>query len=181
MTIKKLDEVLNYPLLKTVEVNEYLTDFLNKKFYYYIKTVGKEGQKTTPNLLLWQDEEYQNFLNNEILNLISKEFSIKKEEIKYVWTHMLEYKHGGKLEAHNHMHNEDFVFFIYLSSCESSGETVFYLNGYNKDSKERTEIFVRPKKNLGVCFSALLTHEGVESYEGKRIFVVGFRLGRWTS
>ena len=76
------------------------------------------------------------------------------------------------------MHNEDFVFFIYLSSCESSGETVFYLNGYDKDSKERTEIFVRPKKNLGVCFSALLTHEGVESYEGKRIFVVGFRLGK---
>jgi hypothetical protein len=84
--LKEKNKMLNYPLLKTVEVNEYLTDFLNKKFYYYIKTVGKEGQKTTPNLLLWQDEEYQNFLNNEILNLISKEFSINKEEIKYVWT-----------------------------------------------------------------------------------------------
>jgi len=168
--------VLNYPLLKTAKVDEFLTDFLNQKFNHYIKTVGKEGQKTTPNLLLWPDEEYQNFLNNEILNLISKEFSIEKEKIKYVWTHMLEYKNGGKLEAHNHMHNEDFVFFIYLSSCKSSGETVFYLNNFNKDSQKRTRVCVLPTKNLSVCFSALLTHEGFESYEGKRIFVVGFRL-----
>tara|TARA_R100000388_G_C7146072_1_gene112309 strand:+ start:48 stop:557 length:510 start_codon:yes stop_codon:yes gene_type:complete len=168
--------VLNYPLLKTAKVDEFLTDFLNKKFNHYIKTVGTKGQKTTPNLLLWPDKEYQNFLNNEILNLISKEFSIKKEKIKYVWTHMLEYKHGGKLEAHNHMHNEDFVFFIYLNSCKSSGETVFYLNSFNEESQKRTKISVLPTKNLSVCFSALLTHEGCESYEGKKVFVVGFRL-----
>ena len=163
-------------MLKTTKVNESVTNFLNQKFNYYIKTVGEKGQKTTPNLLLWPDKEYQNFLNNEILNLISKEFLIKKERIKYVWTHMLEYKNGGKMEAHSHMHNEDFVFFIYLNSSKSSGETVFYLNNFNEDSKKRTKVSVLPTKNLSVCFSALLTHEGFESYEGKRIFVVGFRL-----
>ena len=178
---------LNYPLLKSVKVNNSLINFLNKKFDFYIQNIKEQGQVDkaynnfsngfqTPNLLLWQDKEFKNFLNNEILNLLCKKFFFKKEQIKYKWVHMLEYESGGKMEAHRHMHNEDFVFFIYLNSCKSSGETVFYLNNFDENSLKRTKISVLPKKNLGLCFSSLLVHEGFESHEDKRIFVVGFRL-----
>ena len=127
-------------------------------------------------MLEWEDEEYQEFLNNEILDIISKEFLIEKERIEYYFNHMLEYGDGGTMGYHNHLHNEDFVMFLYLNTCKSSGLTNFYLNPYNEKSIKRTKCSVAPEKNKGVCFSSLVNHEGEASYEGKRIFVVGFRL-----
>lgn len=180
---------LNYPLLKTFKVDENITDFINKKFDYYMENVGVENPTITsfknkdhrtgfptPNLLEWEDEEYQEFLNDEILSIISKEFLIEKERIEYYFNHMLEYGDGGRMGHHNHMHNEDFVMFLYLNTCKSSGVTNFYLNSFNEKSMGRTKCSVAPEKNKGVCFSSLVSHEGEASYEGKRIFVVGFRL-----
>ena len=175
---------LNYPLLKSIEIDSSIISFLNKKLDYYIENVKDQQDDLngfhkgfqTKNLLFWEDEEFKNFLNSEILNLLSEKLMFKKEKIKYKWTHMLEYAKGGKMDAHRHMHNEDFVFFIYLNSCESSGETIFYLNDYDEDSKQRTKVPVLPQKNLGVCFSALVLHEGLATYDDKRIFVLGFRL-----
>ena len=178
----------NYPLLKTIEVKEDIIDFLNKKFDSYIENDQEqdstdtcfsrthEGGFQTSNLLEWEDDEHQNFLNTEILNLIHEKFGFEKERIEYKWNHMLQYGDGGSMERHNHMHNEDFVIFIYLNTCKSSGNTNFYLNHHNEESLKRSKVSVRPQKGTGVCFSALLLHEGEESYEEKRIFVVGFRL-----
>ena len=84
---------LNYPLLKSVKVDNSLTIFLNKKFDFYIQNIKEQGQVDkaynnfnngfqTPNLLLWKDKEFKNFLNNEILNLLSKKFFFKKNQIK---------------------------------------------------------------------------------------------------
>jgi hypothetical protein len=88
---------------------------------------------------------------------------------------MLEYIDGGEMGYHNHCHNEDFVFFIYLSSC-NTGHTVFHLNGFNEEYAKRTIVSLKPQKNTGVLFSSLVMHKGEYTEENKKIYVVGIRV-----
>jgi hypothetical protein len=172
---------MNFPLLKTFDVSSSITSFLEKIF----NRVGLDniprnncfdqscGYQTN-NLLKWDDEEFKNFTENELLDLISSHLDIDKSKVLYTWIHFLSYKNGGSMELHKHWHNEDFVLFIYLKTC-SSGRTIFYLNDFNEENLIRTPIGILPKKNLAAIFSSTLLHEGEFCNENKQIFVVGIK------
>jgi len=179
--------MIDYPLLKTFDVDSSIVDFLNKKFHQYkfdhesdnLQTFFNNQNQTsgyqTQNLLNWEDDEYQYFLDTSVLDIISSVLNIEKDRIWYWWTHMLEYSDGGFLGVHNHKHNEDFVVFIYLNDCDD-GETTFFLNDDCEEYRERTKIKILPRKNLGACFSSLVMHQGEITTSNKRIFVAGVRI-----
>jgi len=129
----------------------------------------------TNNILFWNDFEYQNFITNSLLEIISKNLNVDKNSIEYFWNHFLEYQNGGKMDLHKHFHNEDFVIFIYLKTCKT-GQTIFYLNDYSVESKKRTSIELLPISGTGAIFSSLVLHEGKFTTENKRIFVVGVKI-----
>ena len=169
----------NFPLLKTIRVNPRMVNFLNRKFEQY-KSVHpsweddnafQDSGYQTPNLLEWEDEEYQNYIKNGPLKrLVNSHISCEWE---YRWNHVLDYDKGhGQMAVHNHAATEDFVVFIYLKTCKT-GETVFYLNGW---APGRTRFVILPKVGLGAVFAASTNHEGVYTGENKRLFVCGVKL-----
>ena len=169
--------MIDFPLLKTFKVNLRVVYFLNRKFDQYKKNYpsweiqnnfNNSGYQT-PNLLSWDDKEYQNFLKNKLRRIIHP---FIKGSWEYHWTHFLCYNVGGEMGLHNHKHNEDFVLFIYLKTCKT-GETVFYLND---QYPERTLVSIIPTKNVGAIFSSLVMHEGKYTKENKRIFVCGIKM-----
>ena len=174
---------MNFPLLKKFTVNEEITEFLLKKNKEYIEQNPIPLQEPTgfsndkknsgyqsSNLLLWEDKEFQFFIREKLYDFICKNLGIPG--IRYYWVHILEYENGGSMDIHDHKHNEDFVFFIYLSSCQT-GDTIFYLND---ESMKRTSVRIKPEKGMGACFSSLLPHKGEYTEENKKIFVVGLRV-----
>jgi hypothetical protein len=178
---------MDFPLLKTFEVDSKITKFLNKKFNQYSSSHPNNPDNNffsnedynsgyqTVNLLNWNDFEYQTFLKTELIDLISKKLNIKKHSLSYYWTHILDYQNGGMMGEHRHYHNEDFVLFIYLKTC-SSGETVFYLNDFCEEYRKRTIVKLIPTENQAAIFSSLVLHEGLFTEENKRIFVAGIRV-----
>ena len=178
---------MNIPSLKTFEVNSKITDFLNRKFEqykksfppsdrYYPKNCFKGDGFQTGNILEWQDDEYQHFLKNECSELIADIFEVDYDyKVDFFFHHMLEYDEGTSMTLHTHDHNEDFVIFIYLNDC-NDGQTVFYLNDKKDEFKERTTVVVKPTKNMGVVFHAGIAHEGLPTYEHKKVFVCGIRI-----
>ena len=175
---------IDYPLLRTFEVSPSIVDFLNRKFDEYQGThQSMEDHNSfvndkinsgyqTGNLLDWGDEEYKEFIDTQLLELISNQLLIPKNKITYHWNHMLEYIDGGEMGYHNHCNNEDFVLFIYLSSC-NTGHTVFHLNNFNDESFKRTTVSLTPQKNIGALFSSLIMHKGEYTDENKKIYVAG--------
>ena len=167
----------DFSLLKTFEVDPKFGSFLNRKFEEYRSShppwTKDDGFNIsgyqTPNLLSWDDKEYQNFIVSDVDNLICKYVPCVWD---YHYIHFLDYDKGGRMELHNHKEHEDFVLFIYLKTCQS-GQTVFYLNDL---FPERTTISVTPKENLGAVFSAMVDHEGLHTKEHKRIFVCGIKM-----
>lgn len=178
---------LNFPLLKTFEVSPLIIEFLNRKFDEYKKNHQSMEHHTeffnddidsgyqTKNLLFWEDVEYKEFINTQLLELVSNQLLIPKNKITYYWNHMLEYIDGGEMGCHNHCHNEDFVLFIYLNTC-NTGNTVFFLNDFNEEYSKRTSISLKPQKNIGAIFSSLVMHKGEYTEENKKIYVVGIRI-----
>jgi hypothetical protein len=178
---------MDFPLLKTFEVDSKITKFLNIKFDQYSSSNpnnlddnsfnNKEYNSgyQTKNLLDWNDSEYQAFLKSDLVDLISDKLNLKKQSISYYWTHILDYQNGGMMGEHKHHHNEDFVMFIYLKTCYS-GETIFYLNDFYEEYKKRTMVKLIPKENCAAIFSSLVLHEGLFTKENKRIFVAGIRV-----
>jgi hypothetical protein len=179
---------INFPLLKTFEVDASITEFLNQKFEEYSSINSSNDNHHTAftnesynsgyqtgNLLNWEDAEYQKFIKGELFDLVSENLCLDKNKIEYFWNHMLDYHVGGKMDYHRHDQNEDFVIFIYLKTC-SSGDTVFYLNDYCQEYVDRTTVRITPKKNLGVCFSSIVLHKGEITEQNKRIFVCGIRI-----
>ena len=179
---------INFPLLKTFEVDASIIDFLNRKFEEYSSITPSNDSSDnaftdesynsgyqTDNILNWEDVEYQKFIKGELFDLVSKNLCLDKNKIEYFWIHMLDYRVGGKMDCHRHNHNEDFVIFIYLKTC-SSGDTVFYLNDYCQEYMNRTTVKITPKQNLGVCFSSMVLHKGEITEQNKRIFVCGIKI-----
>ena len=178
---------MNFPSLKTFEVESRITDFLNRKFeeyqkvfppldiYYPDNSFKGEGYQTG-NLLKWEDKEYSNFRSTELMDLTINLFEIDRPYgIQFFYNHMLEYGKGTSMAPHQHLHNEDYVMFIYLNDC-NDGHTGFYLNDHQPEYKERTTVRVKPIKNTGVFFHAGIRHEGFPTYENKKIFVSGIRI-----
>lgn len=182
---------IDFPLLRTFSVDDKIVEFLNKKFDLHFNSHNCSEDITffninrtdfgyeTSNLLTWEDLEYQDFLNNDLLKIISENLGIPECNIEYFWVHILEYQNGGKLDPHKHKQNEDFVIFIYLKTC-NTGETVFYLNDYCLEYKKRTTVEILPKSGTASIFSSLILHEGKFTKESKRIFVAGVRVNTIT-
>ena len=177
-------EFYNFPLLKTFDIDLKIVTFLDKKFEEYkierydhqIKTFNHNGTGyRTGNLLVWENEEYKNFIKTTLTDIFSEQIGLNKENIELSWNHMIYYGSGGSMNLQKHSHNEDFALFIYLDSC-SDGQTAFYLNDYNKESFLRSEFAVTPRKGLSACFSSLLLHQGLFSDQGKKMFIAGMRI-----
>ena len=178
---------MNIPSFKTFKVDDKIIDFLNRKFKqyqetfppsdrYYPKNCFKGEGYQTGNILEWQDDEYQQFLRKECSQLIDDIFEVDYPyKVEFFFHHMLEYGKGTSMPLHTHDHNEDFVVFIYLNDC-SDGQTVFYLNDKKDEFKERTSVIVKPTKNMGVVFHAGISHEGLPTYQNKKVFVCGIRI-----
>ena len=72
---------LDFPLLKTFKVDSKTLDFLNRKSQQYFKdcpTIPAENDfyisdtgQFTYNLAYWKDKEYQQFVDEELVNTIS--------------------------------------------------------------------------------------------------------------
>jgi len=175
---------MDFPLLKTFQVDPQTIDFLNQKRQQYFENhptkpaenivYMSDTGRFSGNLASWEDKEYQQFVHEELVNSISILINLPKEKIdlhhQYVW----DYKDGGYVKPHNHSHAEDFVVIIYLNDCDK-GKTIFYLNEKEK-FRERTKIEISPIKGNGVCFSSLLVHEAELTSESKKIFVSGVRV-----
>ena len=172
---------MDFPLLKTFKVDLEIVDFLNQKYEQYSKnhsTILPEGSsfvtdtgQITNNLASWEDDEYQQFVVDVLLNDISNLLNLPKEKIDLYFQHLYDYKKGGYVKLHNHAHCEDFVVIIYLNTC-SKGKTIFYFN----EMGDKTKVEISPIKGNGVCFSSLVMHEAELTSESKRIFVAGVRV-----
>lgn len=175
---------MNFPLLRTFEVSNLITYFLNQKVVEYKNEYNSwddvncfdtnNGYQST-NLLQWEDKDFLEFIRVELSAMVCNQLGVERDRFKYHFIHFLDYKNGGSMNYHKHWHNEDFVLFIYLKDCES-GKTIFHLNDYDEDSSDRTLVELTPKKNLGAIFSSLVKHKGENTEEEKRIFVVGIKL-----
>ena len=176
--------MIDFPLLKTFEVDSSFVNFLNKKFSDYIEENSitpasgpiylSETGGHTKNLVEWENEEYQTFLNTTLLDLISKQLNLNKSQVKIHYNHFFDYNEGGEVKIHNHSHSEDFVIFVYTKTCDS-GHTVFYLNS-KEEFRKRTVVRLKPTFGLCACFSSSLFHFAEYTDESKRIFVIGVRI-----
>ena len=75
--------------------------------------------------------------------------------------HLIEYFEGGYQERHDHKKYEDYTFIIYLNDAD--GDTLFYFNDET--------IRVTPKRGQILLFSADILHEGLPSYQSKKVLV----------
>ena len=179
---------MDFPLLKTFQVDGQTIDFLNQKCKQYFKEgptrpaendiyISDTG-RFTHNLVDWDDKEYKQFISDVLLNNISNLLNLSPEKVDLYFQHIFDYKEGGYVKPHNHAHVEDFVVIIYLNTCDK-GKTIFYLNkeqGHDTDRSDKTKVEISPIKGNGVCFSSLLVHEAELTSESKKIFVVGVRV-----
>lgn len=176
---------VNYPLLKTFTVDSSITNFLNKKFDQYCESnilfpaenevYMSDTGKFTQNLLLWDDEEYQEFVKTILNDVISNTLSLNSKNFYIHFIHIFDYNKGGYVKEHKHDHAEDYVFIFYLNNC-NTGKTIFFLNNFSEFDKKRTSIEINPIKNNGVCFSSMLMHKAEYTDNPKRIFVVGIKI-----
>ena len=174
---------MDFPLLRTFEVDSIFVDFLNKKFYDYVGEFGLDYDFTafksntgghTKNLVYWENSEYQNFVTETLIDLVSNELILSRDRIQIHFSHFLDYNGDGWIETHNHVHAEDFVLFVYMNDCDT-GHTVFYLNN-EEEFRERTLTKIKPTSGLCALFSSSLFHSGDYTNESKRLFVVGIRV-----
>ena len=175
---------MNFPLFKSFNVSRLLTSFLNRKFDENKKQVGVWDNENSfdagngyqsKNLLIWRDKEFSNFVDGKLKRLICSHLNIKQSQLSYHWIHFLDYETGGSMKYHQHLHNEDFVLFIYLKDCKD-GNTVFHLNNYNIEYANRTRFEIQPRRGRSAIFSSYLIHKGEHTNENKRIFVVGIKV-----
>ena len=179
---------MDFPLLKTFQVDGQTIDFLNQKREQYFKEgptrpaenaiyISDTG-RFTHNLVYWRDKQYKQFTSDVLLNNISNLLNLSPEKVDLYYQHIFDYKEGGYVKPHNHAWIEDFVVIIYLNTCDK-GKTTFYFNKeqfHDSPRSNQTKVEISPIKGNGVCFSSLLVHEAELTSESKKIFVVGVRV-----
>ena len=178
---------MDFPLLKTFEVEpwiiesllEFLEDLkinLPKNPYIEETAFSNLSDSYATDNLLDTDFPKLDIFTKFFLNKASNLLNLPEKNINLFWVHFLDYGKEGEMGFHNHAFNEDFVMFIYLSTCED-GETIWQLNSSNEESKERTSLSCLPEKGKGAIFSSLLDHCGAVNKGGtKKLCVVGLRI-----
>tara|TARA_R100001443_G_scaffold110945_1_gene123380 strand:+ start:347 stop:868 length:522 start_codon:yes stop_codon:yes gene_type:complete len=161
-------------LLTNVAINEAITDNVLKCWDEYknnplnlIKvdsTCTFEGIQTSNVLKLsdfQSDYKFQGAINNTleiVQHLIGK-------TLHYYHIHLIEYHSGGYQAMHNHAHNEDYSYILYLNTCKG-GETYF-----------ESGISCKPQKNNLLVFEATVNHGANETHacDNKSVLVAGMR------
>ena len=148
------------------------TDYFNKWLEYFMLREDLYGDETysslsddcfaTTNLLgLVKDNVFDQHL--EYLKDICEAAAGKR--LSYHYLHMISYDAGGYMTRHNHEHNEDYSFILYLNSCKD-GATIIH---------EEKNYHVIPQRNRMLVFTADSEHSAQFS-DSKRILVGGLKL-----
>jgi hypothetical protein len=113
------------------------------------------------------------YLTPAINKLISE--YIDYTDIRFLYSHLIEYMQEGKQELHCHVDKEDFGFILYLNDCPDGG-TVFYSNHPHESPLE-----ILPKQGKLVIFPSYLYHEGLETNNNKKVLVgaIGLKNRYW--
>ena len=91
--------------------------------------------------------------------------AVTNKRLSYHYLHMISYDAGGYMTRHNHEHNEDISFILYLNSCKD-GATIIH---------EEKDYHIIPQRNRMLIFTADSEHSAQFS-DSKRILVGGLKL-----
>ena len=83
--------------------------------------------------------------------------AVTNKKLIYHYLHMISYDAGGYMTRHNHEHNEDISFILYLNSCKD-GATIIH---------EEKDYQVIPQRNRMLIFTADSEHSA-QNYEGSK-------------
>ena len=86
-------------------------------------------------------------------------------DLEYFYMHMVDYTNGGFMRKHNHDHNEDYSFILYLNTCDD-GATVLHLE---------EPYIVQPKLGNLLLFSSSISHSSHYS-KSKQVLVGGLKV-----
>ena len=148
------------------------TEYFNKWLEYFMlredlyadenySSLSNDCFATTNLLGLVKDnvfDEYIGYLKDICQASINRKLS-------YHYLHMISYDAGGYMTRHNHEHNEDISFILYLNSCKD-GATIIH---------EEKDYQVIPQRNRMLIFTADTEHSAQFS-DSKRILVGGLKL-----
>jgi hypothetical protein len=81
---------------------------------------------------------------------------------------MIDYSNGGRMSAHNHSHNEDYTFVLYLNTCED-GETIVRSPYVNNPA------IINPVNGRLLLMSSNIDHCANHS-SSKRVLVGGLKI-----
>tara|TARA_R100000005_G_C4985053_1_gene193627 strand:+ start:1357 stop:1833 length:477 start_codon:yes stop_codon:yes gene_type:complete len=115
---------------------------------------------TTKNLFIQSHDDNFHEMVDAIKSVIEKKIN---KELMYRYVHMVDYTGGGELLVHAHDHIEDYVYILYLNTCED-GATYFV------EDDQELEVF--PEANKLVHYSASLPH-GARYSSTKKVLVGG--------
>jgi len=131
-----------------------------KVFYRQTKTM-KGDYFGTVNLLSFLDKKEFTYLDR----IKKKVEEFASTSLVYHWIHMLDYKKGGYISLHNHVHAEDYSSLLYLNDCDD-GATYFVCG----DKKYE----VLPEKNKLIIYPSHIFHGGRYT-TSKKVLVSGYK------
>ena len=171
--IPKLDDV---SVLEVGIDNPISNDMLKCWNKYKNRSMNRIGISTTStfkgiqssNALNLPNFQEDHLFQERLDNLLSITESIIGERLTYHWVHFVEYYRGGYQEIHNHKHNEDYSFILYLNTCRG-GQTYFDI---------KPPVSFSPKKNNMLLFKSDIDHGAHKTsswFRTKKILVCGLR------
>ena len=143
--------------------------FCWEKYKHNKFNITKDGTCTnngiqTSNVLELLDFKEDNIFQECLNNILQNIKNLLGLNLYYCWVHFVEYFEGGYQDIHNHKHNEDYSFVLYLNTC-SDGETYFNVE---------PPISILPNKNNMILFSSNIDH-GAKTCYNKKVLVGGLR------
>jgi 2OG-Fe(II) oxygenase superfamily len=152
------DEVSNYFNLLLLFISDNFKIFKDNK-----NSSLSSNCFSTLNLLdIIRTEKFYNYIGI-LQSLCEQKLNLK---LKYFYVHMIDYENGGEMKVHQHLHNEDYSFILYLNSC-TDGKTILHLG--NKKQQ------ITPIKNKVLLFSSDIPHSA-EYSNSKKVLVGGLKL-----
>jgi hypothetical protein len=104
---------------------------------------------------------------DQIKDVIENHISAKFE---YHWIHLINYQKNGFQKKHNHSHNEECSFILYLNDS-SDGETNFYVN-----PERNIQYKITPETGKMVVFSSSILHDSEKTDGDKKVLVGGLKI-----
>ena len=163
-------EELCVPEALTAHFSARLDAYIREGFTEPPEETSTVGGAHTHNILTREDPETHAKLD-ELRALLEDAASV---ELEYYWVHLIEYAPGGYQRLHEHAHNEDYSFVLYLDEDrEGGGATQFLLN---PDPAMSLALEASPRRGRLVLFLSQLLHESKAVVANKRVLVGGLRV-----